>query len=90
MNNSLFEEVRKYEDYIAGCMEDVQDNLENLIALCSGYACAYIGFFEEVKTDAADSMMLLKIYLSTLKKFERVITVLAIRKMKWNGGDKNE
>lgn len=79
MENRLFEQVRNFEDYIAEMMEDT-DDVDELIAISSGYACAYIPFFDEVKTDASDSMMLLKIYLNTLKKFERVIVEASIRK----------
>lgn len=80
MDNKMFEQVCKLEDYIAEQMEDT-DDLDELIAISSGYACAYIPFFEEVKTYACDSMMLLKIYLNTLKKFERAIVEMSIRKL---------
>lgn len=78
MDNKMFEQVRKLEDYIAEQMEDTNEALD-LIAMSSGYACAYIPFFDEVKTDACDSMMLLKIYLNTLKKFERAIVEASIK-----------
>lgn len=90
MENRLFEQVRNYEDYIARCVEKDKDDVDSLITIGSAYACAYIPFFEEVKTDASDSMMLLKIYLTTLKKIERAIIVAGIRGMdKTIGGAKN-
>lgn len=80
MDNKMFEQVRKLEDYMAEKFEDT-DEIDELIAIASGYACAYIPLFDEVRTDASDSMMLLKTYLNTLKKFERKIVEKSIRKM---------
>lgn len=91
MENRLFKQVCDFEDHITHEMEENTDDTGALISLAGGYACAYIPFFEEVKTDASDSMMLLKIYLNTLKKIERAIIIATIRKMdKTFGGDKNE
>ena len=79
MENRLFKQVRDYEDYIAVYLEDNSGDVDNLITLGSAYACAYLSFFDEVKTDASDSMMLLKIYTSTLKKIERAIIEAGIK-----------
>ena len=79
MENRLFEQVRNYEDYIAGCITQDSGDVDNLITLGSAYACAYLAFFEEVKTDASDSMMLLKIYTNTMKKIERAIIEAGIK-----------
>lgn len=91
MENKLFKQVCDFEDYIAHEMEENMNDTDELIALACGYACAYIPFFDEVKTDASDSMMLLKIYLNTLKKIERAVVLATIRGMdKTLDGDKNE
>ena len=91
MENRLFKQVCDFEDHIAREMDENMNDMDVLIALAGGYACAYIPFFEEVKTDASDSMMLLKIFMNTLKKIERAVIVAAIRGMdKTLDGDKNE
>lgn len=46
MENRLFEQVRNYEDYIAGCITQDSGDVDNLITLGSAYACAYLAFFE--------------------------------------------
>lgn len=81
MDNKLFKQIRDYEDYVSDEMvrNMDKDDINELFILTSAYATSYLPFFESVKTDASDSMMLLKIYTTTLKKLERAIVTVGSR-----------